>query len=141
MEQRTVNTILVALRYWQRDLPSGDVPDSVLEIARDGERTELSVGEIDDLCGEINEHGLKLMTDETGHLEHAILCLLDRGFKISLNKPKSHEGQIEVEIYEADPDTFMRVYIPVRKRLSSVVALLNRAIGMSRAMVVPLTRD
>lgn len=54
LSQRQFNTILAALRFWQRDLSPGYIPDALLKIARDGDIEELSTGEIDELCKVIN---------------------------------------------------------------------------------------
>lgn len=54
LDDRQLDTILAALRHWQKSLPKG-VEADLLEIASRGdEHAPLSVDEIDQLCEKIN---------------------------------------------------------------------------------------
>lgn len=61
--------ILAALRFWQRGVEQGLIGDEI-EIARcgcddvDGETTELSIAEIDELCEALNWSDIALLPSE-----------------------------------------------------------------------------
>lgn len=54
MDIKVRNTLLAALRYYQRGMEINDIPDSILDIAVDHGDLPLTVDEIDELCEELN---------------------------------------------------------------------------------------
>ncbi|KKN85787.1 hypothetical protein LCGC14_0275940 [marine sediment metagenome] len=133
MNQRTINTILAALRSWQRHLPGGDSDfgptDENTDIATDGGTLPLSFVEIDTLCEQINENGLRLTTDDRD-IAQPLFSLVDQGFSVRF-APHGPTKELEIVIEEEKGLTHMEVYTR-KHRADAVLALLNRAMHMRR---------
>ena len=139
MNQRTVNTILAALALWELALrqkeacPDQDpqilIPEGIADIAEDGNRLPLSITEIGALAEGINESGLRLMTDDRDTAQ-PLFSLIDQGFSVRF-AAHGPTKELEIVIEEEKGLTHMEVYTR-KHRADAVLALLNRAMHMSR---------
>ena len=128
MEQRTINTILAALRYWEEALVGKRTTrGSILDIASDGNRLPLSHQEVNSLCEAINENGLRLMTDDRD-IAQPIFSLVDQGFSIKF-AAYGPTKKLEIVIEEEKGETLLRVYTR-KHRSDAVLSLLSRAMHM-----------
>ena len=130
MNQRTVNTILAALALWEEEIKGGiTIPQMIMDIAEDGNRLRMNIPEIDELREAINEHGLRLMTNDRD-IAQPLFSLIDQGFSVRF-APHGPTKELEIVIEEEKGLTHMEVYTR-KHRADAVLALLNRAMHMRR---------